>query len=292
MSPHEKLKNKVKKMLQSGKSQSAIAEQLSLSRHLVHQLRQSIIQDKINWNKKKSDLEAQSYFILDCLQQNMPVRHIHSGICQKDLQLSYSTVAKFVAYLKKKQAASSPIPGQEAKVFFLNAGFFLKNGKKVRIWIFLMKFTYSQYCWYYPVTDASFESFLECHTKAFVFFKGMPRSIKISHTKAFNLNHPNLRQRYANFLAKSGTVLTPKSNRSCCINCPSEGRRFNEYFRFHVFHHDYSRFCRELVRWYSSEVNLGVHPATKIVIKKEFLLHEKPNLLRVRPYSFTIKRLP
>ncbi len=44
MSSREKLKNKVKKLLQSGKSQAAIAEQLSLSRHVVHQLKQSIIQ--------------------------------------------------------------------------------------------------------------------------------------------------------------------------------------------------------------------------------------------------------
>ncbi len=229
---------------------------------------------------------------MDCLVQKMPVRHIHTRIRQKNLQLSYSTVAKFVAYLKKKHLVSSPTPGQEAKVFFLNAGLFLKNGKKVRTWVFLMKLTYSHYCWYHLVTDPSFESFLDCHTKAFAFFNGMPRSIKINHSKAFNLNHPVLQQRYANFLSKTGTFLTPKSNRSCCINCPTEGRRFNERFRFHVFHHDYSRFCRDLVRWYNSEVNLGVHPATKIVIKKEFQLHERPALLPVRPYSFTIKRLP
>jgi hypothetical protein len=283
MPSHEKLKNKVKKLLQSGKSQAAIAEQLSLSRHLVQQLKKSIIQDKINWNKKKSDLEAQSYFISDCLQKNMPVRHIHSRIRQKNLHVSYSTVAKFVAYLKKKQMARSPPAGQEAKVFFFNAGFFFQNGEKIRAWVFLMKFTYSQYCWYYPVKDSSFESFLDCHTKAFAFFSGMPRSVKINHTKAFNLNNPTLQQRYTTFLANSGAILTPKSNRSFYINCPSEGRRFNEYFRFHVFHHDYDRFCRELARWYSSEVNLGVHPGTKIVIKKEFLLHEKPNLLPVRP---------
>jgi len=283
------LKNKAKKLFQTGKSIRAIADELGVPRATINRIRQMLIQDKLNWNKKKSGLESQASFIIERIADGLSTRQIYQQLQQSDLSYSYSTVAKFVADLKKRHRPKPVIPGQEAKVFFFYTGRFREQGQKVPVWVFLMKFTYSKYAWYHLVTDNSFATFLDCHLHAFIFFNGCPLTIKCNATNAFDLNSPKLWSRYTDFLARQGSQLVAKSNRSSCIHCPAEQRFFNERFRFRILHQNLERFRRELARWYTSEVNRGIHPHQKIIIKNFFIAEEWPALQR--SLSFLSKQM-
>jgi hypothetical protein len=277
---HKIIKNRIKRLLLAGKSQSAIALRLSIPRSRVRKLKQEIIHDRATWNKKKKLLQVYHPVITGCLKKCWKVRKIHEHLLALNVRLSYSTVARFVACLAKVERMSkfTAIPGTEAKIFFIPIGKFFKDGRNIKVWVFLMKLSYSKYCFCLETTDGHFESFLQCHHKAFAFFKSVPGLIKINRTQAFNINDPTLKDRYIHFLDPCGIGLFEKDKRNCFINCPSEVRFFKERFLFQIVHRDYYRLSRDLKRWYRYEVNLGIHPFTKKIIQKEFLFNEQPEM--------------
>lgn len=281
MSPRPSVQKKVQKLLQLGKSVNAIARELSLSRiHVVH-IRNRMIQDRRIRNKKPSRLESQYLMIRNGVASGLKATQIHAQLKQEQLRCSYSTVARFVARLKKKEffpLFPTMAPGQEAKVFFFYTGRFWNKGKKLPIWIFVMHLTYSRYCWYSAVTVNDFDTFLRCHEKAFCFFNGIPRTIKCSKTKAFDFHTPGLWDRYCGLLANMQCQLMAKNSRSHCIQCSAPKQHFDERFRAYVLHQHFSRLARDLERWYSSEVNLRIHPEQKKVVKKVFVELERPAL--------------
>lgn len=283
------IKKRVKKLLLGGKSQTRVAKQLRISGSRVSKLAKEIVKDRIAWNKKKTMLHQYYPTIKSCVHKNWKATEIHNHLLSMKLNLSYSTVARFVADVRKNDRLSKfvVVPGREAKIFIIPIGKFLNNGKNQKVWVFIMKLSYSKYQYCESTTDASFENFLDCNKRALAFFKAVPYLIKVNKTNTFNLNEPAIRKRYCKFLEKFQTRLFSKSKRNCFINCQTEIRLFKEQFLFHILHRDYKRFTRDLKQWYISKVNLDIHPFTKIVIAKEFIRNEKSEM---RSLSIKMKR--
>jgi len=284
--PCVNIKQKVKKLLRKDKTDSFIARQLSIPRSRVMALKKEIIQDKKKWNKKKRLLDEHYPLIMNCTRKKQDAKQIHAYLLSINVRLSYSTVARYTAFLVKKQKASMQFltPGSEGKVFFMPIGKFKNGSKKINAWVFFMRLSYSKYSFYQLVGSSSFVTFLDCHLQAFLFFKGIPHTIRVNYTAAFNMNIPAINEKYIDFLRNFGTVLVPGNKRCSFIHCARETRFFKENFQYHTLHRNYKRLEKELQRWYTTHVNLGVHPITNCCIKKEFLKKEQPAMLPLKKF--------
>lgn len=275
-------KKKIKKLLLSGNSQSAIAKVLSIPRSRVNKIKKEIISDKIKWNQKHSRLENLRHFILHCHLLQLPARRIHTHLKAMGFHFSYSTVARFVSLLAGKRTIHQcKIPGDEAKVYLISAGKFRFNNQLVPVWVFVMKLSYSKYAYYSLIINPDIRSFLACHHRAFAFFNGVPHSVRVNKTNAFDLNDPVLLKKYQLFLKRNGSTLRYSGNRSCYFSYTGCRRYFKKNFLYRVTHKDGARFSKELKRW-NAMVNLSIHPTTQKIIRNEFIQNEK-NLLN--PYD-------
>jgi hypothetical protein len=279
---HKILKKRIKQLLSEGKSQSAIALQLCIPRSRVRKLKQEIVQDRTFWNKKKKLLHSHHAMIALCLSKGWHVKKIHTHLLMLNVFLSYSTVARYVAEMMKASnlLKFNMVPGMEAKIYFIPAGKFIKDGNNQKVWVFMMKLSYSKYCFCMLTTNSDFDEFIQCNKKAFAFFQFVPKLIKINCTRAFNINEPVLKGRYEAFLHQFGIRLFEKRKYNCFINCPAEVRFFREQFLLPILHRNYDRLSKDLKRWFSCDLNLGIHPITKRIIEKEFLINERPAMTR------------
>lgn len=275
-------KKKIKKLLLNGNSQSAIAKVLSIPRSRVNKIRKEIISDKIKWNQKNSRLENLRHFILQCHLLRLPARRIHTHLRAMGFHFSYSTVARFVSLLVDKRTIHQcKIPGDEAKVYLISAGKFRFNNQLVPAWVFVMKLSYSKYAFYSLITNQDLRSFLACHHRAFAFFNGVPHSIRVNKTSAFDLNDPALYKTYQMFLKRYSCTFRCSGSKSCYFSYTGCSRYFKKNFLYRVTHKNGARLSKELKRW-NAMVNLSIHPTTQKIIRNEFIQNEK-NLLK--PYD-------
>jgi len=143
---------------------------------------------------------------------------------EKNVDITYSGVKKYVRKLRGPKHPYVPIvspPGKEAQVDFGYAGYFTNGIKKVKVWIFCMRLSYSRYDYYELVTDQSILTFIRCHIKAFEYFGGVPEIVKIDNLKAgvleANFYEPEIQHEYAFMLSYYGSCPIP-----CRIRKPEE----------------------------------------------------------------------
>jgi len=68
-----------------------------------------------------------------------------------------------------------------------------------------MVLSHSRYTYYQLVTTQKISSFIECHYKAFEYFGGVPKTVKLDNLKAGVITpdfyEPLLQEQYTSFLA-------------------------------------------------------------------------------------------
>ena len=76
-------------------------------------------------------------------------------------------------------------PGEEAQVDFGDVGRrYDAEGKLRKAYVFNMKLGYSRYDYWEIVFDQKVETWINCHVKAFRYFCGVPKVIKLDNLKA------------------------------------------------------------------------------------------------------------
>lgn len=284
----KQIQQQVKRKSSDGESIRSIAKELRLSRYKVSAILQQVETSPNQTAERFLQLHPIREEIHDWhLNHKLTARLIHKRLLSRQIDISYSTVVRYLKTLSKKEVYVPVIsePGEEAQVDFGYFGLFNKEGKKVKVWVFNMVLSFSRYAFYKIVTDQSIATFLDCHTAAFEFFKGVPASIKIDNLRAGVLEadfyEPVLQKKYADFLAwYTTTAVTARVCRGQDKGKVEAGIKYvKNNFLPAVSHGDYTRLADDLANWISTECNLRIHGVTKKIPQEQYLKLEKKTLL-------------
>ena len=281
--------NTIKTLLEKGKSQREISRELQISRKVVRRIKTEIEQEHPpSHYARGKKLDAYQEQIKAYLESDLTAVLIHQRLAHKHgLQISYSSVRKFVAGLKDKEVYV-PIQtarGQEAQVDFGYLGKFKQaDGQLVKAWVFSMILSYSRYAYYEVVTDQSVLSFIGCHIHAFEFFGGVPEWVLLDNLKA-GVIHPNfyepiLQEQYSEFLAHYGCAGKP-----CRVRKPEHKGKVESGIKYvknnfvkGLEHQGYDRLVEELQIWNVEVCNKRTHGTTRKVPLAVFNQLEKDKL--------------
>ena len=131
---------------------------------------------------------------------------------------SYDSIKRYVRKLRKKVPhffeRLPVLPGHEAQVDFSQGPLIGDKGNpKRRSWLFKMTLSYSRHAYEELVFSQDTETFLRCHMRAFAFFGGVPRTVKIDNLKSgvlkAHLYEPVLNPVYASFAKWHGFLINP-----------------------------------------------------------------------------------
>ena len=105
---------------------------------------------------------------------------------------SYNTV---VEYVKPRRKGSQPeatmrfetASGEQAQVDWGSLGYVGADGKKHRVWVFVMTMGWSRACYVELVRKADTAAFIQCHVNAFEYLGGVPRRCLYDNAKVVTL---------------------------------------------------------------------------------------------------------
>ena len=131
--------------------------------------------------------------------QDLVLEHGYAG--------SYDSIKRYIRKLKRghpKLYARLETPaGEEAQVDFGTGASTLKNGRWRKPWLFVMTLSHSRHSYQEVVWQQDVETFLGCHQRAFEFFGGVPKVIKLDNLKSgvlqAHLYEPELNPNYLAF---------------------------------------------------------------------------------------------
>ena len=78
-------------------------------------------------------------------------------------------------------------PGEQAQVDWGNLAYVGGDGKRRRIWVFVMTLGWSRACYVELVRKADTAAFIQCHVNAFKYLGGVPRRCLYDNAKGFTL---------------------------------------------------------------------------------------------------------
>ena len=181
----------VKTLLDRGKNISEISRELGIDRKTVRKIRDKVKEGVFPPKFSRSSiLEPYKEKITEYLSEGLSGVLIHQKlVSEAELSVSYSCVKKYLRKLRSSEGIYVPLispPGEEAQVDFGYIGYLYDSNqkKKVKSWIFCMVLSYSRYKYYEIVQHQDIETFLRCHIKAFEFFGGVPKVVKIDNLKS------------------------------------------------------------------------------------------------------------
>lgn len=100
-------------------------------------------------------------------------------------------------------------PGKQAQVDWADFGHITADGKRQRLYCFIMVLAYSRVLYLEFTTSTDTGTFLRCHLNAFRFFGGLPREILYDNLKSVVLHRdengrPVFNQRFMDFAEQFG----------------------------------------------------------------------------------------
>lgn len=130
---------------------------------------------------------------------------------------SYDSIKRYVRTLKARTpelvARVHVAPGQEAQVDFGLAAPTRHRSTYRRPWLFKMVLSHSRHSYEEAVWGQDVETFIRCHERAFAFFGGVPRVVRLDNLKSAvlkaHLYEPTLNPNYAAFARHAGFFAWP-----------------------------------------------------------------------------------
>lgn len=193
----------VKALLENQTPKRAIARKLGLNVRTVRKYAKRIEMGETEPTRRKPKTKLQDYapFIKAKLEQGLSAIQVFQDLQKAvpDLSVSYETVKRMVRGLRttepKVYQRLSFRPGEEAQIDFGEIGRIEINGKKRRVFLFVMTLCYSRYSYYELVLDQKVPTFLGLIMRAFKDFGGVPERIKPDNLKSAVLL-TKLKERY------------------------------------------------------------------------------------------------
>lgn len=282
--------NTIKTLLSHGKSIREIASELGMCRKTVSRIQKSLargLEEPLPQVRPKR-LDDYLEDIREYRDKGLSAILIHQRLRDRHgLNVSYPSVARSIERLKK-QEVYVPLhsdPGEEGQVDFGYLGIFRRNGRPVKVWVFSMVLSHSRYSFYKLVTSQRVDEFLDCHIKAFEYFGGVPRTVKLDNLKSGvttpDLYEPELQRQYSAFLSYYGCAgiacrpRRPQDKGKVESSIKYVKNNFLKGFEGNSYH---DLLCGLKV-WNEEICNKRVHGTTRRVPLAMFQQNEKPALL-------------
>ena len=108
-------------------------------------------------------------------------------------QGSYTTLVEYVRPRRRGRTYSEATmrfetaPGEQAQVDWGSLSYISEDGRKHRIWVFVMTMGWSRACYVELVRRADTAAFIQCHANAFEYLGGVPRRCLYDNAKVVTL---------------------------------------------------------------------------------------------------------
>ncbi len=159
-------------------------------------------------SKSKSKACRFHNVITEKLENGQEARSIFQDlVIEQEYAGGYDSIKRYIRKLKKLTpnlyARIETPAGEEAQVDFGRGAPVLKNGRYVRPWLFVMTLSHSRKHYQEVVWSQEVETFIRCHERAFQFFGGVVKVIKLDNLKSAvlraHLYEPELNPNYLAF---------------------------------------------------------------------------------------------
>jgi transposase len=136
-----------------------------------------------------STVEPFREIVVKLRRENVPMTTILNRLKERGYQGSYASVYRFIQVLEPKTPDTcvrvETEPGQEAQIDFGEVGRLPeKDGKRQKVYAFVMTLSWSRHQYLEFVTDQRVETWLSLHVHAFAFFGAVPTRIVCDNLKA------------------------------------------------------------------------------------------------------------
>ena len=248
-----------------------------------------------------SILDSKKGEVLELIEKGLTAVRIHEEMLLAGVKISYSAVKSYCSGLKKKHDIFVRIhtdPGEEAQVDFGYVGITRDNhGRNRKTWVFNMRLSYSREDYFLKVYNQKVETFIECHVKAFKYFGGIPKYVKIDNLKAAileaNFYEPVYQHLYKSFADYYGFNPLP-----CRIYSPNDKGKVESgikyvkrnFFSGRTFKNG-DELDRRLQDWLDRTCNRRIHGTTRKIPAEVFEKEEQPVLKKLPLENFKILKV-
>lgn len=292
----------IKTLWDKGYNKSEIARMTGHDWKTIHKVVKDIQRGKSVPQKKPHSRLLDPYHeeMLKLMEQGLSAVRIQEILLSQGIQIGYTTVKDYIAQAKKKTQIFIRMhtdAGEEAQVDFGYVGYTQDNqGNRKKTWVFNMRLSYSRLDYYQKVYDQKVETFILCHMKAFHYFGGVPRTIKIDNLKAAilqaNFYEPLYQRLYQQCSEYYGFQSLP-----CRIYQPNDKGKVEsgiKYVKINFFagrqFKDGDDVDRQLIQW-MEKANRRVHGTTQKVPEEVFDLEERKYLLSLPLQEFNLAQV-
>ncbi len=104
----------------------------------------------------------------------------------------YSILKSYVSLRRRRRQPNATMrfetaPGEQAQVDWGSLAYLDQDGRKCRIWVFVMTLGWSRACYVELVRRADTAAFIQCHVNAFEYLGGVPRRCLYDNAKVVTL---------------------------------------------------------------------------------------------------------
>jgi len=267
-------------LFQKGYNKTQIAKMLEVDRKTVRKVLKELDEKgKVERKIRESILDPYKEYINIQLAKGLTATRIFQDMVkEKDYQGSYDSIKRYASKIKESSPEAymvlESLPGEEAQIDFGYIGTLkLDNGKRKKVWVFIMELSYSRYMYAQIVFDQKVITFLDCHKKAFRYFGGVPKEIKLDNLKSGILEadfyEPVIQKNYAAFASHYGFLPQP-----CRVRKPTDKGKVEssiKYVKNNCFkERDFNSLeeAKEFLKeWLETVANIRVHGTTKKVLE-------------------------
>ena len=202
---------------------------------------------------------------------------------------SYSTLVQYVRPRRRRLQPEATMrfetaPGEQAQVDWGSLSYLRFDGKRRRLWVFVMTMGWSRACYVELVRRADTASFIQCHVNAFEYLGGIPRSCLYDNAKVVTLGRDaegqvEWNRRMLDFSLRVGFDL--KLCQPYRAQTKGKVESGVKYVRGNMWPSlrftDDADLNRQALQWCDGVANARVHGTTHRV-PREMLAEERPHL--------------
>jgi transposase len=295
------MKTTIKTLHEQGYNKTQISRMLGIDRKTIRKVirTQEDGYTEIPGKEYRSQFDPYRDYILAKLEKGLTIKRIYQDMLRDhEITGTYSGVRHYVQkHRPPKQDAFMvlhSLPGEEAQVDFGFIGRLNVCGKTRKAWVFIMILSHSRYMYAEITLDQSVKTFIMCHVRAFRYFNGVPKIIKIDNLKAAitqaDFYEPLVQRTYAEFAKHYGFLPQP-----CRVYTPTDKGKAEsaiKYVKDNCFKERNFTGLEEsekfLSNWLETTANKRIHGTTQKVPAAIFKQDESNALGELPNTDFTM----
>jgi transposase len=185
----------------AGRSIRGIAEDLGVARNTVRRyLKSPEAMRPRQRARRTSKLDSYTEYVdrrLDDGLENCVV--LHRELQALGYDGGYSILKSYVSPRRRRRQPEATMrfetaPGEQAQVDWGSLAYLDEDGKKRRIWVFVMTLGWSRACYVELVRRADTAAFIQCHVNAFEYLGGVPQRCLYDNAKVVTLGRDEEKQ--------------------------------------------------------------------------------------------------